>query len=223
MKSTRTKSRAMVKRKANPVDSRPQKTPRMKFSFDGTNLHSTIFVAASATVANVGTDFQQIGTDGVLSPSRVLSAMIRQYREYRYNKVTVQWLPSVGPAGTDAGSRVSFAYIDSPEQIFNFQTGAAPLNTAALRVPFVKNGRNAFTFNAWERVTWNVPLSRRKPWFDVDTTEAGYDVNVMDRAVQGMVVQAYETISAAVASLGTVKVAFDIEVRGLNPDVGAIV
>ncbi len=223
MKNTRTKPRTMAKRKANPVDSRPQKSPRMKFAFDGSNLHSTIFVAGGATAANVGSDFQQIGTDGALSPSRVLSAMIRQYREYRYNKVVLQWIPSVGPAGTDAGSRVSFAFIDNPEQVFNFQTGAAPLNTAALRVPFVKNGRNAFTFNAWERVTWNVPLSKRKPWFDVNTVEGAYTVDVIDRAVQGMVVQAYESISAVVTSLGTVKVIFDIEVRGLNPDVGAIV
>lgn len=222
MKNTRTKSRSLVRRKPNPVDSRPQKSPRMRFAFDGSNLHSTIFVASTITAANVGTDFQQIGTDGALSPSRVVSAMVRQYREYRYNKVTIQWIPSVGPAGTDAGSRVTFAFIDNPEQVFNFQTSAAPLNTAVLRVPFVKNGRNAFTFNAWERITWNVPLTKRKPWFDVNTIEGAYDVNVIDRAVQGMIVQAYESISAAVI-LGTVKITFDLELRGLNPDVGAIV
>jgi len=222
MKNTRTKSRALTRRKPNPLDSRPQKSPRMKFAFDGSNLHSTIFVTASATAANVGSDFQQIGTDGGLSPSRVVSAMVRQYREYRYNKVTVQWIPTVGPAHSDAGARVSFAYIDNPEQILAFQTAIAPLNTAALRVPFVKNGRNSLTFNAWERITWNVPLSKRKPWFDVNTNEGAYDVNVIDRAVQGMVVQAYESPTAIII-LGTAKVTFDLELRGLNPDVGAIV
>lgn len=194
----------------------------MKFSFDGTNLHGTIYVNSSVTAANVGTDFQQMGTDSGLAPSRVMNSMIRQYREYRYNKVVFQWLPIVGPASTDAGSRATLAYIDNPEQVFNFQTNAAPLNTAALRVAFVKGVRNAFTFNAWERVTWNVPLSKRKPWFDVNTSEGAYDVNVIDRAVQGMVVQAYETVSAA-ATIGLVKISFDIELRGLNPDAGAIV
>ena len=86
----------------------------MKFAFDGSNLHSTIYVTASATAANIDGDFQQIGTDGGLSPSSVVSAMVRQYREYRYHKVTVQWIPTVGPANADAGARVTFAYIDNP-------------------------------------------------------------------------------------------------------------
>lgn len=223
MRNLRTKARTITRRKPNPVDSRPQKNPRNKFSFDGSNLHATIFVNSSATAANVATDFQQIGTDSAFAPSRVLNSMIRQYREYRYNKIVFQWQPNVGPASTDAGSRVTFSFIDNPEQILAFQTNTAPFTTAALRVPFVKGSRNSFTFNAWERVVWNVPLTKRKPWFDVNTSEGAYTVDVIDRAVQGMVIQAYESVSAVATSLGTVRIVFDIEVRGLNPDVGAIV
>ncbi len=220
MTKGRTKSRAL-KRKPNPMNSR-QAVPRNSFSFDGSILHATIFVPAGITAANIGTDFQQIGTDASFAPSRVMNNMIRQYREYRYRKVTCQWIPSVGPASTDAGSRVHFGWIENPEQGSNFQNAIAPLNTAALRVPFVKGLRNVLTFNAWERITWNVPLTRRKPWFDVNTADPSSDINMFDRAVQGVIVQAYESVSAAVV-LGTVKITFDIELRGLNPDVGAIV
>jgi hypothetical protein len=198
------------------------RTPRNSFAFDGSNLHATIFVPATITTANIGTDFQQIGTDSAFAPCRVMNNMVRQYREYRYRKVVCQWIPSVGPASIDAGSRVHIGWIDNPEQSSNYQLGVAPLNTAALRVPFVKGLRNVFTFNAWERITWNVPLTRRHPWFDVNTTDPASDINMFDRAVQGMVVQAYESVSAAVV-LGTLKITFDVELRGLNPDVGAIV
>ncbi len=221
MTKKRTQNR-IVKRKANPM-SMKQQVPRNSFSFDGTNLHATIFITSSTTASTIATDFQQIGTDSGFAPSRVFNAMVKQYREYRYRKVMVQWLPIIGPSNTDAGSRVHFGYIDNPEQMFGFQTSLAPLlDGASERVAFVKGLRNVMTFNAWERLTWNVPLTRRKPWFDVNTSESSYDVNVFSRAVQGMVVQAYESVSAAVA-LGLVKITFDIELRGLNPDAGAVV
>ncbi len=213
----------MVRRKPNPVLNLSRvRPPRNSFSFDGSRLHATIFVPVSTTASSEGTDHQQLGTDSSFSPARVMNSMVRQYREYRYHKVTLQWIPSVGPASADAGARVFLAYVDNPEQMFNFQTSTAPLNTTALKVPYVKNNRNVLAFNAWERITWNVPLTRRRPWFDVNTAESAYTVDVFDRCVQGQIVQAYQSPSVAVV-LGTVKITFDIELRGLNTDVGAIV
>lgn len=216
------KSRALVRRRPNPTDSRPPRVPRMKFNFDGTNLHVSKFIQVSITASNVATDYQQVGTGSAESPIRDMNNMVRQYREYRYNKVTVQWIPAVGPASGDAGSRVYFAYSNNPEQGYKFQSGTAPFNVVADRVNFVKGCRNVFAFNAWERVTWNVPIDKRKPWFDVNTSEAAYDVNVFDRAVQGMIFQAYESTSGAII-LGAVRVTCDIELKGLNPDTLAIV
>lgn len=222
MTKQRTKSRAMVRRRQNPVNSRAARPPRNSFSFDGSTLHATIFVPASITAANQGTDFQQIGCSATVGLTRVMNAMVQQYREYRFRKVVFQWIPSVGPATADAGSRVHLAYTENPEQAQTFQAGIAPLNTVALRLPYVKGNRNVFTFNAWERITWNVPLTRRRPWFDVNTTDPAFDINAFDRAVQGMILQAYESVSAAVV-LGTAKITYDIDLRGLGVDVGAVV
>lgn len=209
-------------RRTNPVSGRAARPPRMTFSFDGTFLNATKFIGTSATAANIGTDFQQIGASATFGICRDMNAMVQQYREYRFRKVTFQWIPSVGPATADAGSRIHLAYSENPEQCQAFQANVAPLDTVAKRLPFVKGCRNVFTFNAWERITWNVPLTRRRPWFDVNTTDPANDVNAFDRAVQGMIFQAYESVSAIV-TLGTAKITFEMELRGLSTDVGAVV
>jgi len=211
------KANALNKRKRNPmVPSTPRN--RNKFSFDGSNLHATLYIGASITAAGIGSDFQQVGTDSTFGASRVMNSMVRQYREYRYRKITVTWIPSIGPASADAGGRIFMAITNNPEQMNFFQVTA----TSAQRISFAKGARNATYFNAWERVAWNVPLAPRKPWYDVNTIEAAYDVNVFDRAVQGMIVQGYESVSAAVI-LGTWKITFDLELRGLDIDTTAIV
>lgn len=185
-------------------------------------LNGSLYIGANTTAANIGSDFQQLGTQTSISPARIMLSMVQQYREYRYHKVTVQWIPSIGPNSVDAGGRVFLAYTDNPEQGSNFQLGNAPLDTTAKKVAFVKGCRNFVAYNAWERFTWNVPLTRRRPWFDVNTTDAGSDINMYDRAVQGMIVQAYESVSAAVV-LGTLRVNFTLELRGLNIDASAVV
>jgi len=218
-----TKKRTQLgRRKPNPMSAKSAKPPRNRLSFDGSTLTATIFVPASTTVANIASDFQQLGCDANVGVTRGMNNMIRQYREYKFRKVTFQWIPNVGPASGDAGSRVYFMYTENPEQGSAFQTGAAPLDTIAKRVNFVKGSRNVFAFNAWERVTWNVPLVMRRKWYDVNTSDPTSDVNAYDRAVQGLVGQAYESFNAAVV-LGTVKITYVVDLRGLDVDAGAIV
>lgn len=209
-------------RRVNPMTPRSTRPPRNTFAFDGSQLTATIFVPTSTTAATAGTDFQQLGCDAGVGITRGMTAMVRQYREYRFKKVAFQFIPNIGPSNADAGSRIYLMYTDNPEQGSSFMNSVAPLDTVAKRTAFVKGARNVFTFNAWERVTWNVPLTYRKKWFDVNTIDPASDTNAFDRAVQGFVGQAYESISAAVA-LGTMKITYTVELRGLDVDVGAIV
>jgi len=208
--------------------SRPRRNPmsgtsnRVKntFSFDGTSLNGILFLDTSATVANVGADFTQAGTDSNLGATRAFTAMVKQYREYRFTKMLINYIPKQAPGVADAGSQIVLAYTDNPEHIALIQNGAT---TNTQRRNFAIGARTNFEFNAWERVTWNVPLTRRLPWFNVNTAVVSATaIDEAERSIQGLVVMGYSSVSA-VASLGTFRFTYQVELRGLNTDSVAVV
>ncbi len=60
-----------------------------------------------------------------------------------------------------------------------------------------------------------MPLTRRRPWFDVNYTITD-DVNVDDRSVQGMLVFAADTVGAT-DTIGAFQIRSRVTLRGYSP------
>lgn len=209
--------------------SRPRRNPtamvssraKNSFSFDGTFLNGNLYADGSSTTSNIGSDFHQVGTDTNFGITRAFTNMVKQYREYRFTKLVIHWIPKVSPGVSDGGSQIHVAHTDNPEQMSFIMNGAT---TTAQRRNFTIGSKNNVAFNAWERFTWNVPITRRLPWFNVNTAATSItDINELSRAAQGLLVVGYASNSAAVTTLGTMKFDYHVELRGLDFDAGAVV
>lgn len=204
----------------NPMTARPGGQGKTTFSFDGTSLNGILFFDTAVTASNIGADITEAGVDTNIGASRAFTAMVKQYREYRYTKMVITYIPKTSPGVADAGSQIVMAYTDAPELISTMQN-VATTNTARRNLAI--GARNNIEFNAWERVTWNVPLSRRLPWFNVNTAMTSITaVDEIERSIQGLVVMGYSSVSAAVV-LGTFRVTYHLELRGLNTDAASAV
>jgi len=188
-----------------------------KLNFDGSNVSCTTYSGVPISVANVAKAVITIDCDSASNPAVtsgaanvVATSVLGLYSEYRYNSCRIEYIPSIGPAGVDAGSRIHIAYIDNAEKMLAFFTASA-----AASLNLVRGCRNVRTFNGWERFTYNVPLTWRRRVFDTNTTTGVAVVDLYERATQGMVIVAVETISAAVI-LGTFKVDSSVRVEQLN-------
>jgi len=188
-----------------------------RLNFDGSNVSCTTYTGVPVTAANVAKGIITVDCDSATNPAVtsgaanvVATSVLGLYSEYRYNSCRIEYVPSIGPAGTDAGSRLHIAYIDNAEKMSAFLAAgvAASLN-------LVRGCRNVRTFNAWERFTYNVPLTWRRKVFDTNTNTAVASVDLYERATQGMVIVAVESISAIV-TLGTFKIDSSIRVEQLN-------
>lgn len=206
------------RKKQPPTMMVKRNVPRPRLSFDGTVLHGTEFTPNMTTLLNSAAQLlfvdcsnsnAAIGTSLQQSAALDLAALTARYSDFRYLNMQVHWIPHVAPGVADAGSPMYIAYSDNPEQISNIGAFATATNLAA-----VKGYRNMKTFNAWQNWTYNVPLTRRLPWFNVNTN-ASNAVDVVERSVQGLVLICAESISAG-ADLGAFHVTFDIELRGLQ-------
>ena len=134
------------------------------------------------------------------------------YAEYRYKHVAATWLPLVGPGVSAAGGRIYVAYIDNPELI-NAWLGF----TAANALSAIKNVKNVKTYNVWEKFTYSVPLTHRRPWFDVNyNITDGVDVD--DRSVQGQFIFAAETVGAT-DTIGSFQINSRVTLRGYTPSI----
>jgi len=127
---------------------------------------------------------------GTASASSGGTSIINNYSEYRYKRLTLEWVPAVGPGASASGGKVYVAYIDNPEQMNSWLSASVATNLARIKLM-----RNTEVFNAWENFTYSVPLSYRKPWFDVNLT-TGNTVDELDRSTQGLVIFAAETVGA---------------------------
>jgi hypothetical protein len=155
--------------------------------------------------------FASVGSVKILeSIGRALASMTAFYQEYRYINLRLQWIPHVAPGVADGGSSIYIGYLDNPENIFQkYTTGAA------LDIPAVKGIRNFKTFNAWQGFIYDVPLTRRLPWFNVNTSLTTSDAIDAVRAIQGALLVGYESIGPA-TDLGAWHYTYDVEVRGLT-------
>lgn len=170
-----------------------------RLAFNGHRAEAVLFVNHSGVVDadnGVGSDWQEIGTNSNEGAIRPAIDIAKHYQEYRYLNAVCEWVPRVGPASSDAGGRISIAYIDNPEQMLAFQL----LATNAERVAYVRAVGGCKTFNVWERYAYKVPLTRRRKIFNVNTTHpevASRTAPEFDRSTQGLVIIAYEFITVS--------------------------
>lgn len=183
------------KKKPNPM---VRRTPRLKMgprslAFDGQYGNFRAVFTATTTDASkqLGASFavdcrssgSVMGTTG--------ATVAALYSEYVYESAVFRWLPLVAPGVADAGSQIYIGYLDNPEMI-NTYLGL----TNAQKIAAVQAMKNVKFFNAWEQFTYSVPLSRRRPMFDVnDTITDSADTD--DRSLQGMVVYTAQSLTAS--------------------------
>jgi len=208
------RTKATTKRKSNPLVRRIARPPRPKLSFDGSRINSSFYSGTPVTVATIASGYFTVdcnfdSTTGQAGVAPSVAAVTGLYDTYRIEKCSLEFIPSIGPAGADAAGRIHLAYIDNAEKMALFAAA-----TSATRLNMVRGTRNVFTFNFWERVTWNVPLTWRRKVFDVNSTiVAGADV--LDRSTQGYVIYFIESVSAAIVA-GTFRIQTNTMVHGLD-------
>jgi len=196
------------KRPSNPM-SRMTRVSRPKIGFNGQVLEA-FTLAPAITTGSDGAGTQPLFID--CSSNNVASSVggITQfYKEYVYESLKCEWIPSIGPASTLAGSQLYVTYDDNPEHMVTYTTNTASANNALQLADSTTR-----IFNAWERVTFNIPLTRRRRMFDVNTnTSGGVDVN--DRSTQGILALGYNTTTVS-SSVGRWKLTYHIKLMGLS-------
>lgn len=203
----------------NVVTNPPIVNPRPRVNFDGQYLNGSQIFIRELTAANVASHifladcsnvFSTGGSGVVEGIARQLSGVTGLYQEFRFIKIQMSWIPHVSPGSSDGGSPMYIGWIDNPE-IMVTACLASPLSVLA----GVKALRTMKTFNSWQPFVYNVPLSRRLPWFNVNTNEVINDSNIFERSTQGAVVTGAESISA-VADLGSWRVTYTVQLKGLT-------
>ncbi len=112
------------------------------------------------------------------------------YNYYVFSKAVCTWLPKCSAGDAVAGGRIYIGYIDNPEDMATFI--AAGNST---KLAYVKAIVNHKSWNAWQKVAYRAPLTRRRPFFDVNSTNDD-SVSTLDRSTQGMIVYAMESLGA---------------------------
>jgi hypothetical protein len=219
-KNNKNKNGRADTRMVSPINRTIKRVPRPRVSFDGTTLSGFGLATRDITAANVAShmflvdcsnSFSSVGGVKILEGiGRSLAALTGFYQEYRYTNVKLQWIPHVAPGVADGGASICIGYIDNPENIFQRYTSAAVTDIVS-----VKGLRNFKSFNAWQGFTYNVPLTRRLPWFNVNSTLTTSDAIDAVRAIQGACLVGYESLSAVI-DLGVWHYTYDVEVRGLT-------
>ena len=216
----RTKSSARnPRRKSNPLYTGRGRVGRPRMKFDGQTITSTLFSSQSAVgavTATLGSDYQIVDCSSGEAMNRAGSDVVKHYQDYKYTQAALEWLPSIGPASTDAGGRIYIAYIDNPELIVTFKAA-----TAVNQLPMVRNCANVRDFNMWERFTYHVPLTYRRKMFNVDPTVSTPGNEETDRAVQGLVIISYVSINntAATGVLGQWRITSTTWLKGFTASI----
>ncbi len=214
-------TRKSTTNRQNPLTQAGTSRPKMNMNFDGQFLNGSQFLAPMVTLVNQATglyalDCSNNNTTGigvnayVAGVSYGLIAISSVYNEYVYRSVRFDWLPYVSPSSADGGSQIYVGYVDNAEEISGLSSAsiASAFNTS-------KAIRNMRFFNAWERFSYTVPLTRRRKIFDVNVNASYSNADTVDRSVQGAVVVGVNSVSAA-ASLGQWRVTYLLELRGLD-------
>jgi len=186
------------KRRSNPL-TRTTGIRRPRISFNGHSITSVLYSDHSVGASSTVTDWQAVDCSSDQAINRAGTDVIKHYQEYKYQSAAVEWIPKIGPSSTDAGVRVSIAYIDNPELIVTFKAA-----TAANRVTMIRNAATCKTFNLWERFTYRVPLTFRRKWFNTNVTIGTLDSQETDRSIQGIVIVCIEgVVSSATPASGS--------------------
>ncbi len=184
------------KRRSNPL-ARTAGMGRPKIKFDGHTISGVLFSDHSAGASNTVVDWQAIDCSSGEAMNRQGSDITKHYQEYRYTSAMLEWIPKVGPSSTDAGVRVSIAYIDNPELIVAYKAAAA-----ASKVTICRNTANCRTFNLWERFTYRVPLTYRRKWFNVNPSITTPNSEETDRSIQGLLLCVIEGVVSSATPTG---------------------
>jgi hypothetical protein len=195
------------KRQVNPM-SRMTRVSRPKLGFNGQVLEAFTY-APSITTGGDGAGTQPLFIDcSTNNVASSVSGITQFYKEYVYESLKCEWIPAIGPASTLAGSQLYVTYDDNPEHMVTYTTNTASANNA---LQLLDNTTKIF--NAWERVSFTIPLTRRRRMFDVNTTTAG-GVDVNDRSTQGVLVLGFNTTVVS-SSVGRWKLTYHIKLMGL--------
>lgn len=207
------------KNATNPLYKPVTRRSSPKVTFDGSYLNFTQYFANITTLANQASAVYTVdcsNTNNLALPSNSIqcpavgyTGVTALYNEYVYEKLTFHWLPFIGPGQAGAGSKCYISYIDNPE---NMSTIAAA-NTAAV-VSVTQGVRNCISWNAWEKFTYNVPLTKRRKCFDVNTNIA-ISADGYERSIQGIVSFGINGVNA-VEALGQMRVTGVIKLIGLQ-------
>jgi hypothetical protein len=213
MAPSRKRKRAVSRVRQNPVKSRSglvPRIPRPRIKFDGHLLSGTATIGSSVTASNAAFDYHFVDCNITYGIPRAHNAITDSYQNYVYRSLRVEWLPIVGPAHVDAGAQVQITYIDNAEDMFFIQNTATA--TTAKNAILSTNYK---AFNAWERFTWNVPLTRRRKTFAVNTVYTP-SIESLERSAQGMMAMAISGTATAAIQLGSYRFIYDIELTGLS-------
>jgi len=196
-----------------------RRKPRPRVAFDGTILRATFTVNANPLGVGTGRtlDYHGINCDGALGIARSHSGITDAYQQYRYRRVTMEWIPNVSPSEINARANVVVAVYTNPEEIFWLTQTATAATVTANNLSTAK----PFIFNSWERIKFDLPMRMRKKWFDVNVTPTGTTIDQYDRDSQmyvGVGISGGDTGSTAI--LGQYRFTYELELRYLGNIVG---
>lgn len=196
------------KRRSNPLTNR-NRPSRPKVAFDGQVLEGFTYLAAVTTGSDgAGTQAMKVdcASDGIASS---LSTLLGYYKEYWFEMLKLEWIPSISPANSLAGSQLYVTMDNNPEHMVQYLGGVASTNNG-----YQLNDANTRIINAWERVTLNMTLPKRRKTFDVNTANSNA-VDVLDRSTHSLCVLGYNTTTVS-SSVGRWKASYRIRLLGLS-------
>lgn len=206
-------------RSVNPLYRTVQRRTTPKLNFDGLYLNFTQYFANITTLANQASAIYTVdasSTNSVSTPSNTVQCPVTGYtgvtsvyNEYVYEKLAFHWQPFIGPGQAGAGSKLYISYFDNAEDMATL----AAANTATV-VAAAQGARNCVSWNAWEKFTFNVPLTKRRKSFDVNTTIAT-SADSYDRCMQGVVAFGINGVNA-IEALGQMRITGVIKLIGLQ-------
>lgn len=185
-----------------------QRVPRPRVGFDGSKVRVVTTFGMTTAILNQADSIFSLDTS-VTGAVQTYTGLLNSYAEYRFLDMTVTWIPAVAPGAAAAGGSGYIATYFNPEQMVALYGMTIPQVVQA-----TKTTRDFKPFNVWEKFTYNVPMFKRRPWFDCNSNILT-NVDVFDRSVQALVVAGFDTIGAT-DSIGRFSIKATLEVRQLN-------
>lgn len=137
------------------------------------------------------------------------ATVARQYQEYFVTSHGIKFTPAVG---TTTPGTLWMAYVDNPEIIFKFYSGAYAY---ADYLAIAQTTRHNKSTPIWEATEFSVSSPPRRKMFSVDTTTPNVSAEQTDRTVQGAYI--YATTACPFSStLGYITDSYAARLKGLQ-------